>query len=110
MGGKKGGKARASVLSPQERTVIAHRAAQKRWGGSAENTKSLRADVSDETEDRPAEVLDETELGAAHGDTSMDTLPLAEFGSPDWPLRIGELEIPCYVLSDGRRNPVMLPK
>lgn len=27
----------------------------------------------------------------------------ATHGSPDHPLRIGELEIPCYVLSDGRR-------
>ncbi|MEO7138608.1 MAG: P63C domain-containing protein [Gemmatimonadales bacterium] len=30
-------------------------------------------------------------------------LPVAEYGSPDKPLRIGKLEIPCYVLSDGRR-------
>jgi hypothetical protein len=27
----------------------------------------------------------------------------ATHGSPDSPLRIGEIEIPCYVLSDGRR-------
>src|SRR5690242_10882142 len=25
------------------------------------------------------------------------------YGSPDRPLRIGEAEIPCYVLEDGRR-------
>lgn len=30
-------------------------------------------------------------------------LPLAEFGSPDRPLRILDAEIPCYVLNDGRR-------
>src|ERR1019366_5267357 len=30
-------------------------------------------------------------------------LPQATHGSPDHPLRIGELEIPCYVLGDGRR-------
>jgi len=30
-------------------------------------------------------------------------IPLATHGSPDRPLRIGDLEIPCYVLSDGRR-------
>lgn len=30
-------------------------------------------------------------------------LPVAEYGSPDRPIRIGKLEIPCYVLSDGRR-------
>lgn len=28
---------------------------------------------------------------------------LAEYGAPDRPLRIGPIEIPCYVLSDGRR-------
>lgn len=30
-------------------------------------------------------------------------LPVAEFGSPDRPLRLLENEIPCYVLSDGTR-------
>lgn len=30
-------------------------------------------------------------------------LPEASFGSPDRPLRIGDLEISCFVLSDGRR-------
>jgi len=33
----------------------------------------------------------------------LTELPLATHGSADRPLRIGELEIPCYVLSDGRR-------
>lgn len=28
---------------------------------------------------------------------------LAHYGTPDRPLRIGEIEIPCYVLSDGTR-------
>src|SRR5260221_6223709 len=28
---------------------------------------------------------------------------LAKYGGPDRPLRIGEIEIPCYVLADGRR-------
>jgi P63C domain len=30
-------------------------------------------------------------------------VPQATHGSPDRPLRIGEVEIPCYVLEDGRR-------
>lgn len=30
-------------------------------------------------------------------------VPVATHGSPDRPLRIGDLEIPCYVLSDQRR-------
>lgn len=29
--------------------------------------------------------------------------PVAKYGSSDRPLRIGETEIPCYVLNDGRR-------
>lgn len=28
---------------------------------------------------------------------------LAKYGAPDRPLRIGDVEIPCYVLADGRR-------
>lgn len=30
-------------------------------------------------------------------------IPRADYGSPDRPLRVGNLEIPCYVLDDGRR-------
>src|SRR5271168_1064101 len=30
-------------------------------------------------------------------------LPKATHGSPDRPLRIGEMEIPCYVLDNGKR-------
>jgi hypothetical protein len=33
----------------------------------------------------------------------LHELPEATHGSPDHPLRIGEIEIPCYVLGDGRR-------
>lgn len=29
-------------------------------------------------------------------------VPKADYGSPDRPLKIGDLEIPCYVLDDGR--------
>lgn len=31
------------------------------------------------------------------------TVPIATHGSPDRPLKIGSIEIPCYVLSDGTR-------
>ena len=33
LGGLKGGKARATVLTPERRKEIAKKAAQKRWGG-----------------------------------------------------------------------------
>lgn len=36
LGGKKGGKARAAKLSPQERTEIARKAAEARWKRSGE--------------------------------------------------------------------------
>ncbi len=36
-------------------------------------------------------------------DKQEDELPTAVFGSADSPLRIGDAEIPCYVLSDRRR-------
>lgn len=60
----KGGRARAEILTPEERQDIARRAAEARWGTG---------------------------------------LPIATHGSDDHPLRVGEIEIPCYVLEDGRR-------
>ncbi len=33
----------------------------------------------------------------------VERLPRAAYGSPDHPLRIGDIEIPCYVLDDGTR-------
>ena len=38
LGGKKGGKARAESLTPEQRSAIARKAAQKRWGGATEST------------------------------------------------------------------------
>jgi hypothetical protein len=32
-----------------------------------------------------------------------DTVPIATHGAQDHPLKIGDIEIPCYVLADGRR-------
>ena len=39
----------------------------------------------------------------AGGGSGGKPMPIATHGSPDKPLRIGEVEIPCYVLDDGRR-------
>lgn len=64
--GKKGGKARAKALSPEERSEIARRAADARW------------------------------------DREPSSLPRAICGGQD-PLRVGQAEIPCYVLEDERR-------
>lgn len=35
--------------------------------------------------------------------TEQQRIPQAMYGSPDSPLQIGDLQIPCYVLEDGRR-------
>jgi P63C domain len=35
--------------------------------------------------------------------THKENIPQAEYGSPDRPLRVAGMEIPCYVLDDGRR-------
>lgn len=37
------------------------------------------------------------------GGQESNAAPRAMFGTPDRPLRIGSIEIPCYVLADGRR-------
>jgi hypothetical protein len=67
-GASRGGKARASKLSAQERSDLARRAAAARW--------------EKEGEDRD--------------------LPRALCGGKE-PLRLGDVEIPCYVLEDERR-------
>lgn len=63
--GKKGGKARAESLSPEERSEIARKAASARWSAGKE-----------------------------------EELPRALCGGKE-PLRIGDVEIPCYVLEEG---------
>src|SRR4051794_38913800 len=40
---------------------------------------------------------------AAQSRWGESKLPTATHGDPDHPLRIGDIQIPCYVLSDGRR-------
>ena len=64
LGASKGGKARASKLSVEERKEIAKKAAVARWG---------------------------------------ERIPVATHGDPEHPLRIGDIEIQCYVLEDGTR-------
>ena len=75
LGAAEGGRARAAKLTAEERSLAARQAAAARWG------KPLPDPL---VADGPA-------------------LPVATYGSPDRPLRIGSIEIPCYVLDDGRR-------
>ncbi|WP_368647932.1 P63C domain-containing protein [Castellaniella ginsengisoli] len=60
-----GGHARASKLTPEQRSESARRAARAK--------------------------------------AAKSKLPIATHGSTDHPLRLGEIEIPCYVLEDGTR-------
>jgi P63C domain len=62
--GSLGGRKRAEVLSPEERSAIARAAANRRWA---------------------------------------DPTRKAAFGSPDKPIRIADIEVPCYVLDDNSR-------
>lgn len=41
--------------------------------------------------------------GPAAQNGANEAIPQAIYGSPDRPLQIGDLKIPCYVLEDGRR-------
>jgi hypothetical protein len=66
--GKKGGKAAAERMTPDQRRERARAGAIARWSKAGD-----------------------------HG------LPVTVCGSADHPLKIGDHEIPCYVLEDGRR-------
>jgi hypothetical protein len=85
-----GGIARAKKLSPDERKEIAVEAARARWGKSRSIEPTGNASLEPAAEDNwEGEVIQD---GAA--------LPEARHKGV---LRLLELEIPCYVLSDGRR-------
>jgi hypothetical protein len=45
----------------------------------------------------------EISVAAAKAKAEIKNLPKATHGSADHPLRIGDIEIPCYVLNDGTR-------
>jgi hypothetical protein len=73
LGASKGGRARAASLTSEERKEIAKRAVESRWAKAREESKL-----------------------AEH-------IPLATHGSPDHPLDLGGIKVPCYVLSDESR-------
>ncbi len=73
LGASKGGKARAAALTPEERSDIARKAVETRWD-------KIRAKAG-----------------------SVGEVLRATHGSPKNPLRVGGVEIPCYVLEDGTR-------
>mgnify|MGYP001308346530 CR=1 FL=1 len=86
-GPAQGGHERAQRLSPEERSDIARTAAQTRWG-KTRNLTTTEGDVAE-----PDYELDESQAVPAE-------LPEASYKGV---LRLLSLDIPCYVLGDGRR-------
>ena len=85
LGAAKGGNARASVLTPEERKEIGRRAIAVRW---AKAGKVVTFEVKDDP-DLPSEAT-----------TEEDRLPFSMLRGQ---LKIGNVELECHVLSDGRR-------
>lgn len=92
-GSKKGGKARANVLSADERREIAQKAARARWD-KAGKSPAVNADATGPDGDGPAEVVPAEVVAADEG------TPYSMFRGE---LTIGEVTFECHVLSDGRR-------
>jgi hypothetical protein len=72
--------------------------------GNEENIQSIggQARASKLTKERRAEIARraaETRWAKDGGAPSL----VAHYGAPERPLKIGSIEIPCYVLSDGTR-------
>lgn len=83
-GASKGGKARAATMLPKERSAAASRAAKARWAKEGKASDALEE-----------EALLETFIG-------KDTVgPL--FATFSGTLLMGDIEIHCHVLNDGRR-------
>lgn len=83
-GAAKGGRARANVLTAEERSELARRAVNARWAKAGKTIV-------------PAPVPAEPELDAA---PERSTPPTSAYQGR---LRLGDVEIECHVLDDGRR-------
>lgn len=89
LGAAKGGKARASVLTSQERSDIARQAARSRWAkaGKLKENKEIHESSNSFEESQAAEA-------------SESETPYSMFRGT---LQMGDVELGCHVLSDGRR-------
>lgn len=86
LGARKGGRARANTMTPEERSEIARNAAQARWGKG----KPKPAEV--ELVEQPLAVVGaKPDENSAPHSLLRGTLPLAD------------VEMECHVLNDGRR-------
>src|SRR5205809_660712 len=101
LGASKGGKARASVLTPEERKEIAKRAAEARWAKTGKRKgKSVVTENPESTatvappQQSPSEPVGPSEPADATG------MPYSMFPGK---LKIGDVEMECHVLSNGAR-------
>ncbi len=94
----KGGRARASVLTAEERREIAQRAAQARWEKQKKRTKEKQVEATT-VESSESKVTVEVVAECQESRTSGQ-MPFAMFSGE---LTIGSVTIPCHVLNDGRR-------
>ncbi len=76
------------IITTQKKGSFMNEKSMQSKGGEA-RAKSL-------TEEKRSEIA---QIGAA----ARWNFPTAAFGSADHPLKIGSIELPCYVLDDGKR-------
>jgi hypothetical protein len=88
LGASKGGRARAAVLSSDERKAIAQKAVRTRWA------KKKGISLEDQ------QVSDSLEQPAKTTEITSPVLPIAIFQGT---LNIGDAEFTCYVLDNGKR-------
>jgi hypothetical protein len=92
LGAAKGGRARANILSDEERRDIAKRAAAKRWEKAGKTPKEEDKSMSDEQA---------SPSGPDEGTSQPSSaVPYSMFRGK---LTIGDVEMECHVLSNGAR-------
>ncbi|MFC2060134.1 P63C domain-containing protein [Chloroflexota bacterium] len=92
IGASKGGKARASVLTPEERTDIARKAVKTRWA----KTKGISIEEVGQVSSPLDQVVESLNLK----ETSISPKPISLFQGE---LQIGDISFSCHVLDDGKR-------
>jgi hypothetical protein len=104
----KGGQARASVLSPDERSRIARTAARARWGekpdseqdSEPESQESALAVSKKAIADRWTKYKAEIFPPVGPAKEGPETMPFSMFRGN---VKIGDMDIECHVLNDERR-------
>lgn len=104
----KGGQARASILSPEERSAIARTAARARWGEKAEDEEPSSPEstlaiskkaIAERWTKYKAEMFP-PQVPAKENQSAEQSMPFSMFRGT---VKIGDMDIECHVLSDERR-------